>query len=173
MSASASALGGRRLGVGHLEDRGDAAQHRAARAALEILLPLEARLAEMDLAVDDAGQDGAARVASTISPAEAGAEIADGGEAAVADADVGPAAAGMAHHLAAADDQVEGLRHGGGLVPGGPGDHASAAADDRARGGRSTMWQIGRRVRGSTCRMSSNDRGPRTATARRRAPQGA
>ena len=49
--------GRRRIGVGHFEHRGDAAQHRRARAGLEILLVSQAGLAEMNLGVDDAGQD--------------------------------------------------------------------------------------------------------------------
>ena len=52
-------LGSRRerLRVGHLEDGGDAAQHGGAAAGLEVFLVLEARLAEMHLGVDHAGQD--------------------------------------------------------------------------------------------------------------------
>ena len=49
--------GGQRIGVGHFEDGGDAAQHGRARAGLQIFLVLQPRLAEMHLAVDDAGQD--------------------------------------------------------------------------------------------------------------------
>ena len=49
--------GGQRLGVGHLEHRRDAAQHGGAAAGRQVLLVLEARLAEMHLAVDHAGQD--------------------------------------------------------------------------------------------------------------------
>ena len=46
-----------RVGVGHLEDGRHAAEHRRARTRLQIFLVLQARLAEMHLAVDDAGQD--------------------------------------------------------------------------------------------------------------------
>ncbi len=49
--------GGQRVGVGHLEDGGDAAQHRRARAAFQVFLVLQPGLAEMHLAVDHAGQD--------------------------------------------------------------------------------------------------------------------
>ncbi len=45
-----------RIGIGHLEHGGDAAQHRTARAGFEIFLVGEARLAEMHMAVDHAGQ---------------------------------------------------------------------------------------------------------------------
>ena len=52
-------LGGdrERIGVRHLEHRGDAAHHGAARAGLEIFLVGQAGLAEMHLGVDHAGQD--------------------------------------------------------------------------------------------------------------------
>jgi hypothetical protein len=43
-------------GVRHLEDRRHAAERRGGRAAGEILLVLQPRLAEMHLGVDDAGQ---------------------------------------------------------------------------------------------------------------------
>ena len=76
-----------RVGVGHLEDRRDAAQHGRARARLEVFLVLEAGLAEMHLAVDDAGQDMQAAAVDRLA-GEAGAEIADRRDAAVADADV-------------------------------------------------------------------------------------
>ena len=46
-----------RVGVGHLEHRRDAAENGGARAGLEVLLVGQARLAEMHLAVDHAGQD--------------------------------------------------------------------------------------------------------------------
>ena len=45
------------LGIGHLEDAGDAARDRGAAAGLEVFLVLGPRLAEMHLAVDDARQD--------------------------------------------------------------------------------------------------------------------
>ena len=49
--------GGQRIGVRHLEHRGDAAHHRAARSGLQVLLVGEAGLAEMHLGIDHAGQD--------------------------------------------------------------------------------------------------------------------
>ena len=57
LSASASAVVVERVGVGHLEDGRDAAHDRGARPGLEVFLVLGARLAEMDLGVDDARQD--------------------------------------------------------------------------------------------------------------------
>jgi hypothetical protein len=48
--------GGQRVGVGHLEDGGDAAENGGARAGLQVFLVLGAGLAEVDLGVDDAGR---------------------------------------------------------------------------------------------------------------------
>jgi hypothetical protein len=46
----------RRLGVRHLEHRCDTAQNRRSAAGLQVFLVFEARLAEMHLRVDDAGE---------------------------------------------------------------------------------------------------------------------
>ena len=78
---------GQRIGVGHLEDGGDAAHDRGARAGLEVLLVLGAGLAEMDLGVDDAGEDVEAGAVDDLAGG-ARRDRADGGDAAVADADV-------------------------------------------------------------------------------------
>ena len=43
-----------RIGVGHFEHRGHAAEHRRARAGLQVLFMNETRLAKMHLGVDDA-----------------------------------------------------------------------------------------------------------------------
>jgi hypothetical protein len=56
------------LGVRHLEHCGDAAQHGGPAARFEIFLMLQPRLAEMDLAVDHAGQH-VSPVQSIVSPA--------------------------------------------------------------------------------------------------------
>ena len=81
-------VGGERIGIGHLEHRGDAAEHRAARADFEVFLVGEARLAEMHMAVDHARQQmqaaavdhlaggGARQVADRGKPAGPNAEIA-------------------------------------------------------------------------------------------------
>lgn len=45
-----------RLGVRHLEDRRDAAEHGGARTCLQILLVLQSRLAKMRLTVDHSRQ---------------------------------------------------------------------------------------------------------------------
>ena len=65
-------VGGGGLGVGHLEHGDDAAQHRAARAALQVLLPLQAGLAEVDLGVDHARHDGQARGVEHLAGARPG-----------------------------------------------------------------------------------------------------
>ena len=96
--------GRQRVGVGHLEDGGDAAEHGGARAALEIFLVLQARLAEMHLAVDDAGQDVQAAAVDRRAGARR-AEIADRGDAAAADADVAQARAVMVDDRAALQDR--------------------------------------------------------------------
>ena len=48
---------GEGAGVGHLEDAGDAALHRGAAPGFQIFLVFGARLPQMHLAVDHAGQD--------------------------------------------------------------------------------------------------------------------
>ena len=104
-------VGGGGLGVRHLEHGGDAAEDRAARAAFEIFLPLQARLAEVDLAVDHARKHGEARGVDGLARARLG-EVAEVGDLAASDADVRPAAAVLVYHLATAHDQIIGLRHG-------------------------------------------------------------
>ncbi len=71
-------IGGRRqgLGVRHLEHRRDAAHDGGARAGFEVFLVLEPGLAEMDLAVDDAGQDVEAGAVDHLA-ARGGREIAE------------------------------------------------------------------------------------------------
>ena len=78
------------VGVGHLEDRGDAAEHRRGRARRQVFLVGQARLAEMHLGIDDAGQRMQAPARRT-SHGGGAVDLADGGEPAVADADIGAA----------------------------------------------------------------------------------
>ena len=108
--------GGGRIRVGHLEHGGDAAQHGGAAARLKVLLPLEPGLAEVHLGVDHARQHGEAPRVHRLGRGGVG-QVADAGHAAVAHAHVGGAAPGVVHHLAAADDQVEGRGHGAGIAP--------------------------------------------------------
>ncbi len=67
----------------------------------------------MDLGVDDAGQDRQARGVEGLAGRGLG-QVADEGDLAVDHPDVGPAAPRVIGHLAATDDQVIGLGHGGG-----------------------------------------------------------
>ncbi|MNE60998.1 hypothetical protein D3C80_1561810 [compost metagenome] len=98
------------IGVRHLEHGDDAAQGRRAAAGLEVFLPLQTRLAEVDLGVDDARQDRQAGGVEHL--ARRGlTQIADEGDAAVDDADVGLAASGVVGDFAAPHDQVIGLGH--------------------------------------------------------------
>ena len=84
----------------------------AARARFQIFLVGQARLAEMHLRVDDAGQDGEAGGSRCVSPALSSREVADRRDFAAPDANVARADAIMIDDDAAAQDQIEGLRHG-------------------------------------------------------------
>ncbi len=91
-------LGGRqRIGVGHLEYGGDAAEHGRARARLEILLVDRTGLAKMHLAVDHARQDVQSGAIDTLAGAGR-AQIADFGDAAVAHADIARAGSVLVDH---------------------------------------------------------------------------
>ena len=73
------------IGVGHLEHGRHAAEHGRARTGLQVLLVLEARLAEMHLTVDHAGQNVQAGAVDDIAGC-GGIDRADGRDAAVGDA---------------------------------------------------------------------------------------
>ena len=103
---------GQRFGVGHLEDGGDAAQHRRARAGLEVFLVLHTGFAEMHLAVDHTRQDVQAGAIDGFLGGGT-AEIPYGGDAAVPDADVADALAVLIDHCPACQDEIEGGWHGG------------------------------------------------------------
>ena len=80
----------RRVGVGHFEHGGDAAEHGRAGAGLEVFLMRRAGLAKMHLAVDDARQNVqplAVDPLAAIRPRE----VADGDDAPGDDADVAQA----------------------------------------------------------------------------------
>src|SRR5690606_32059164 len=107
----------------------------------------------------DAGQDGQAGGVEHRAGRGLG-QVADEGDAAVDDADVGGAATGVVGDLAAANDQI--------IVPG----HAPAftrsasslrAAFSTRSAGRSFMCRMAWSSRGSILRNSSTVRGPRTA----------
>ena len=93
------------LGVGHFEDAGDAAHDRGAAAGFEVFLVLGAGLAQMHLAVDDAGQDVQARAVDRFRPPGA-VEMADPGDAAAGDGDVAEAGAVVIDDGAALQDQI-------------------------------------------------------------------
>ena len=86
-----------RIGVRHLEHRGDAAHDRAARARLQILLVGLARLAEMYLGIDHAGQDVQALAVDHLT-GRILVQPADRGDAAVCDADIAHALAVLIDH---------------------------------------------------------------------------
>ena len=98
----------RRMGVGHLEDAGDAAQHGGAAAAFEVFLVLIAGFAEMALAVDHPGQDVQALGLEHLGRLGA-AERPDGGGSSGADADIADGQAVRRRHGSALDEKVEGL----------------------------------------------------------------
>jgi hypothetical protein len=106
---------GLRIGVGHLEHRRNAAHDSGAGAGFQILLVVEPRLAEMDLGVDDAGQDMQPPAVDLALGAGLG-EIADMRDGASPHADVALDAAVLIDDDAALEDQVVGLGHGE-LVP--------------------------------------------------------
>ena len=88
LSASASAVSVSGLVLGISNTAVTPPSTARARAGLEVLLVGQARLAEMHLAVDHAGQDRAGPRQSIRSPRRGGVEIADLGDPAGADADV-------------------------------------------------------------------------------------
>ena len=111
----AAQLVGQRLGririgrrVRHLEDRRDAALGGAARAGLQVFLVLQPRLAEMDLGVDDAGQDVQAGSVETLG-CGGPAEVAQCCNTAVPHADIGRDAAHRRQRRAAGNHQIEGI----------------------------------------------------------------
>ena len=103
--------GRERLGVGHLEHRRDPAKYGGAAAGLQILLVLQAGLAEVDLRVDHARQDVKAPAVEGAS-GRGLAEVADGRDRAPVDSDIPLAPAVLVHDDAAFEDEVEDLGHG-------------------------------------------------------------
>ncbi len=103
-------IGGGGIGVRHLEHRGDAAEHRAARAGFQVFLVRQARLAEMHMAVDHARQHVQAEAIDHLA-GRCARKIADGREAAVPDADIADALAVLVDDGAALEDEVVGFGH--------------------------------------------------------------
>jgi hypothetical protein len=77
-----------RIGVGHAGDAGEAARRRRPRAALDRLLVLLPRLAQVDVDVDEAGADDAAGGVEGAHPAGGLDAAADLGDLAVLDQQV-------------------------------------------------------------------------------------
>ena len=104
--------GGQRIGVGHFEHAGHAAEHSCARTAFEIFLVGRAGLAKMHLGVDHAGQD----MQSDAIDHGSGAglrQVADGGDGLADDADVARTRAVVIDQHAAPQDEIEiCARHG-------------------------------------------------------------
>ena len=103
-------IGGERIGVGHLEHRRDAAEHRAARAAFQVLLVGQARLAEMHLAVDHARQHMQAAAVDHLTGGSP-RQVADRRKPAGPNTEVAGGHAVLIDHGAALEDQVVGVSH--------------------------------------------------------------
>ena len=102
--------GGERVGVGHFEHGGDAAEHGGRRAGLQVFLVNGAGLAEMHLAVDHAGQDVQPPAIHDFAGGRR-REIADAGDFAAGDPNVPRKYAVLVDHRPAAQDHII-ARHG-------------------------------------------------------------
>ena len=104
-----------RIGVGHFEHRGHAAENGRARAGLQVLLVNEPRLAKMHLGVDDAGKNVKAAAIDALARRGA-AQSADLGDAPVANANVAQADPVLVDHGPVDQDAIEARRHGGSFL---------------------------------------------------------
>ena len=111
LSARACRAHRRRLGVRHFEHRRDAAKHRRPAAGLQVFLVFEARLAEMHLRVDDAGEHMQAGGVDALAGL-ARRQAADGRDFPRFDANIGEAFAGMIDEGGAFDEEIEGFGQG-------------------------------------------------------------
>ena len=102
--------GGERAGVGHLEHRRDAAQHRGAGAGLEIFLVGQAGIAKMHLAIDDARQDVEAGGVDHGGGARR-RQGSDGADPTIEDPYITEADPVMIDERAALHEKIVGLRH--------------------------------------------------------------
>ena len=107
------AAGGGRIGVGHLEHRGDPAQDRGQAAAGQVLLVAIAGFAEMHLGVHHAGQHMQALGIEQLGRF-GGAKRPDGGDTPVNDPHVGRGNAVGGGNCSAPDQQIETFLHGQG-----------------------------------------------------------
>jgi hypothetical protein len=103
--------GCRWVGVRHFEHRRYPAQRGRARLCLKVGLVFEARLAEVDLAVDHTGQDVQPGCIIGLTSARA-VELANSDNLAAAYSDIGFVFAAGRHHGAVFQDQIIGLGHG-------------------------------------------------------------
>ena len=101
----------RRVGVRHLEHRRHPAHHGGGRTGLPVLLFLHARLAEMNMDVDDAGQHVQARRVEPFDRRRHVGSRADGGDTAVTDRDAGLEGQRLGDNGAVFDDEVGGPVH--------------------------------------------------------------
>ena len=101
--------GGGRNRVGHLEDRGDPPQDGGAGTGREVFLVGEARLAEVHLGVDHAGQDVQTMRVEHFGGGR-GPEGAQGDDSAFANPDVARHGPGRPHAGAAPDQKIEAPR---------------------------------------------------------------
>ena len=108
------AAGGRWTGVGHFKDGGDAAQDRRAASTFKIFLVLVARLAEVNLRVDDARQHMKPFCLIHLGRLRAG-EVADGSNAPCPNAEIGLGDAGGRGANPAPDEEIKCVCHGAAL----------------------------------------------------------
>src|ERR1017187_361953 len=109
--------GGGRIGIRHLKYRGDAAEHRAARAEFEILLVGETGLAEMHMAVDHARQQMQAAAIDHLSRSGA-RKVPDRRELAGTNTEIPRTLAVLVVDGVALEDQVVGFSHSGPALSG-------------------------------------------------------
>ncbi len=100
------------IGVRHLEDRGHAAERGTGRAGFEIFLMGEAGLPEMHLGIDGAGKHRQPLGRKALRGLGVG-QIAERGDSALSDAEVGLLRAVHGPDRAAEDRQIEGIFHPG------------------------------------------------------------
>ena len=93
------------IGIGHLEDAGDAAHDGGAAAGLQILLVLGTWLAQMHLAVDHAGQDMQAGTVDHLARLR-GCELPDADDSPARYRDIALAHPVVVHHRAISEDQL-------------------------------------------------------------------
>ena len=107
--------GGQRIGIGHFEHGGHAAEHGRARSGLQVFLVNKPRLAKMHLGIDDSRKDMQAAAIDPLARRSA-AQSADLGDSPVADPDVAQANAVLVDHGSIDQDAIETGRHIGSFL---------------------------------------------------------